>query len=1298
MTLFGPDLTSLVQAYIAAEPNRARGGIVAITGFEYQIWCYLADYVEDIRAGKLATARQFDNAFETLSDHTRGSAGATVCVQVKSHLDPHAMSLAAAEFAAIERFMNSQGGDELRRLLTYEVVAKNGTASNWANIQLPAEVTKREPDLKTHFDRIRAEGRLSAPRFEVDPHWKLISAVYQSLEDPFGFARRAFELCMRRTREPSTAEFVRKEIAEYYQASLRDRARSSRTLSASDFSSDPGGRGISLARTPTLSDLRSGRFMERPTQVAAVIEVLRELANDERAVHESAIPVLWIDGRSGSGKSVLLLQLMRHLVLERSASAVWFTNGTEELGAALENLANSPLYVRPDFLVVDDIYDPQARDDFDVARLTRMIVHSGITTWPTIVTCGPTEFRQDLERDCRGEGFRITPWHLSALDRSETIALRNWFQARTGRLPPPGPASAEKRALMISVMFELEYGDLRPFALRFRNRLAQERLDDVLTVPLALNRLYIWTPRSWLSVDDEARLERLNQDGDFSVLSVEGRGNDLFKLTHPHLSDAIYRAVHAGAIPATFARHLVVAFSRALASHPATAVRLLRTVASAPSRLDIVDDQVLAEGMTACWNTWDKRSLSPHIATEIWVDWARWAARQSTVAALLPVSALEVAVEMLMADHQQWSSLWSRLWAAVPGEPSLTARALHWLPSHLEANGWNAVWRRVAEQALQDARVMQGPTELSKLVCDMGLRWLRSSTHVVGWSRVWEDLIDSRDLLDPAMVADVIAQGVAWVFEHDQARDWNFVWEKLAALSDMGTGSIPRDDIYGLGVRWLRQAQDHPGWPFVWQHFMALRALPAEIDRSDLLVLADAWCTGRESDPGWIFVATKRAAEGDDAVKRSVWTGLVARIERHQESSRWPGNWFNLFEVRKAELPRELRRRLFVAACEWVAADDEREGTVFVLTNVVLNLSIFLDVADEDGLLDRASNLLARTIGSQDRYWTHLWTAVSRHVRKWPPEKAAPFLGRLQMLGRDWLAKSTHLSDGTWSQMYRHVYRVGVDEEVITRKLAVKGIVQGLIADAAPFAALLYSTPGEAPPDELLDWLRRWFSGYARGSGGFSVWWRFDRATRAAMAQGNNGGWATLRAVLDDHRPAQADRWEQIVERYRRGELVTGRVVRVVNRKKWGGRPRRGFVVDIGMNAFLSLDEACIEPGSEGRLFGLDLELDIMRLDEIRLQVDVSRRTAVERYKGAVGRLFVGDVVEGRVTRILARGVLVDLGFVDAFLSLENTTDHASSGQPQLFTIGQVVAARILNMDDARHLISLTMKSVGDVS
>jgi len=441
MKYSGTDLTHLLADYLATEPHRARGGISALTGFQFQIWFYLADYAKALVCNNLLVGGQaFTEAFETLSDYTRGDKGGTICVQAKYRLDRRGMAAAAAEFAAIERFLDSSHRSELRKRISYEVVACSGTKSlDWANIQLTKDIRARDPGLAGYFEQARSEGRLRQPRIEPDPRWKLISTVYGQLRDPFGFARKSYELCLNRTGEPASASLVRDAIAELYIEGVPNAPLLSRALSPGDVQADAHGTGVSLAKTPTLDDLRQGRFMPRPLRVAEVVATLDDLRESTRGSSDPSLPVLWIDGRSGSGKSVLLLQVVQHLVIERKSSVIWFASGGKDISATIELLAKTDESLRPDYLCIDDIYDPQTREVLDVSHITRLVVHGGASTWPILITCGPTEFRQDFERDCRAEGFRV--WnselrghhtYLSLACRYSQSKHRAWQELRRG--------------------------------------------------------------------------------------------------------------------------------------------------------------------------------------------------------------------------------------------------------------------------------------------------------------------------------------------------------------------------------------------------------------------------------------------------------------------------------------------------------------------------------------------------------------------------------------------------------------------------------------------------------------------------------------------------------------------------------------------------------------------------------------------------------------------------------------------------------------------------------------------------
>ena len=1123
------NLTALLEAYQLAEPNRYRGGIVALTGFQYQAWTYLADFAQALVSKNLLRGGQeFTEAFEALSDYTRASEGATVCVQVKHHLDQRKMSDAAAEFASIDRFLSSHNEGRLRLGIVYEIVARTGDPSlNWAQVELPAEFRAREPDLVSRFDELRRAGRLRAPRFEPDPRWRFVATVFGHVTDPFEFARRSFELCFQRTATADSASYVRNTIAENYAANVQRRQVFSQSLSSGDFESDSQDRGTSIARTPSLLDIRRGRFMSRPHQVTEVLETLDDVFASSRGWDDPAVPVLWIDGQSGSGKSVLLLQLMRHLVVERKASVIWLTR-TEELGGIVSQLVASSEGLEPDFLFVDDIYDPQARDDLDLPRMTRQIVHSSLKNWPVVVTCGPSEFRQEFERDSNAEGFRIVPWHLRSLVQSETASLRVWFENRTGTVPDLGPAQAAEQALMISVMFEMTHGDLRPFAFRFRSRLAEERLESVLIAALALNRLYIGFPRNWLSIEDEAKIENINQDGDFLFLSLEGAERGFLRLAHPHLSDAIYRSLLPEAAPRTFAQHLITAFAKALESHLATAVRLLRAIASNPPRMNIIDPDELVRGLCIAWNRSDRSRIHPILAAEMWVNWTRLATRLPGVAALLGTNPLDQSIEALRVDHPNWPSLWSQLSKSAPGDLRIEGLARRWLAEHFTDADWSFVWRIVTEQVLRRSAVMDAAKESANAFLEMGWRWLQASLHQTGWSRVWEQLMIAQAIAEhPVDINTLVGQGAHWCSANPNARDWNFVWERLATTADNCALDISRDEIYQSGLQWLKEHFDHQGWPFVWEHFAESRALPAGVARKELVQLAHDWKADRPRDPSWPYIAMRLTKSELGETKDSDFEGFVVWIEEHRDHPKWAGIWVNLFEFHKHLLNHDQRRRLFVSACSWLAEDDEREKAVQVTNRLISNLSTFKGNTDGMWLVRKAGEVLSRSIEQDDAVWADAWLQAFGYLRGLPATDAGDLSDILRKLGYRWLAVPGHSRLGGWPAIFKVLLRTGLGRETWARDLAFTSVCDGSVADSRRAVDLVVRLLPEeiglpGPSDELIRWLDEWFTRQSAGSSksglrhgrivfaeaaiegetrGFSKWLSLDRsATRALTA------------------------------------------------------------------------------------------------------------------------------------------------------------------------------------------------------
>lgn len=219
MPMAASSLCALLDAYIRAQPSRALGGVRALSGFEYQIRAYLADFAEALAGGDglQQSGEGFAHALEVLSDHTRRDGDLTVCVQVKRTLTTATLADAAAEFVLVDEFLEGRLEPAVHAKVRYECAARGGDSTVvWDRVKLPSKVTSTRPGLTLRLDSLRQQGRLLSPRIERDPWWRLIASVYRQLDDPFAFAREALDLCLSRGLDAEGAARVRDGIAECF--------------------------------------------------------------------------------------------------------------------------------------------------------------------------------------------------------------------------------------------------------------------------------------------------------------------------------------------------------------------------------------------------------------------------------------------------------------------------------------------------------------------------------------------------------------------------------------------------------------------------------------------------------------------------------------------------------------------------------------------------------------------------------------------------------------------------------------------------------------------------------------------------------------------------------------------------------------------------------------------------------------------------------------------------------------------------------------------------------------------------
>ncbi|MSR58022.1 MAG: 30S ribosomal protein S1 [Planctomycetaceae bacterium] len=178
--------------------------------------------------------------------------------------------------------------------------------------------------------------------------------------------------------------------------------------------------------------------------------------------------------------------------------------------------------------------------------------------------------------------------------------------------------------------------------------------------------------------------------------------------------------------------------------------------------------------------------------------------------------------------------------------------------------------------------------------------------------------------------------------------------------------------------------------------------------------------------------------------------------------------------------------------------------------------------------------------------------------------------------------------------------------------------------------------------------------------------------------------------ILLSRRKAKRIRdWEQIISTHKEGDVVAGTVQRKI---------KGGLLVDIGVNVFLPASQVDIRrPADIGDYIGRMVECVILKIDEARRNIVVSRRKLIEDQreklkKALLAELKVGELRKGTVKNIADFGAFVDLGGIDGLLHITDMSYGRISHPSEMVKIDDDVEVMILAVDLEREKIALGLK------
>jgi small subunit ribosomal protein S1 len=180
---------------------------------------------------------------------------------------------------------------------------------------------------------------------------------------------------------------------------------------------------------------------------------------------------------------------------------------------------------------------------------------------------------------------------------------------------------------------------------------------------------------------------------------------------------------------------------------------------------------------------------------------------------------------------------------------------------------------------------------------------------------------------------------------------------------------------------------------------------------------------------------------------------------------------------------------------------------------------------------------------------------------------------------------------------------------------------------------------------------------------------------------------------LSREKAKRARTWTRLESAFEKQEVVIGVIT---------GRVKGGFTVEIdNVRAFLPGSLVDVRPVRDpSYLENKPLEFKVIKLDQKRNNVVVSRRAVVEQEYSAersalLDNLQEGAAVKGVVKNLTDYGAFVDLGGIDGLLHITDMAWKRVKHPSEVVKVGEEIDVRILKFDRERQRVSLGLKQLG---
>ena len=181
---------------------------------------------------------------------------------------------------------------------------------------------------------------------------------------------------------------------------------------------------------------------------------------------------------------------------------------------------------------------------------------------------------------------------------------------------------------------------------------------------------------------------------------------------------------------------------------------------------------------------------------------------------------------------------------------------------------------------------------------------------------------------------------------------------------------------------------------------------------------------------------------------------------------------------------------------------------------------------------------------------------------------------------------------------------------------------------------------------------------------------------------------------LSREKAKRAKAWITLEKSFEAEEIITGIIT---------GKVKGGFTVELGdIRAFLPGSLVDVRPVRDtSYLEGKELEFKVIKLDQKRNNVVVSRRAVVENEYSEEREQLLDSIEEGKpikgvVKNLTDYGAFLDLGGIDGLLHITDMAWKRVRHPSEIVDVGQEIEVMVLKFDKEKSRVSLGLKQLGE--